>query len=104
MRKATLCCLVVVCVSLLLGVTAPFAQRPEEGAAKASSSTITSGTELLLVSEGLLPVTSEGCIPPSQCCKICSKGKACGDSCIRREYTCHKPRGCACNQEEVCEN
>ncbi len=31
------------------------------------------------------------------CCKICSKGKACGDSCISRSYTCHKGRGCACN-------
>lgn len=24
------------------------------------------------------------------CCKICSKGKACGDSCISRSYECHK--------------
>lgn len=31
------------------------------------------------------------------CCKICRKGKACGDSCIARHLTCHKPRGCACN-------
>ena len=31
------------------------------------------------------------------CCKICRKGKACGNSCIRMTYTCRKPRGCACN-------
>ncbi len=31
------------------------------------------------------------------CCKICSKGKACGNSCISRSYTCHKPPGCACD-------
>lgn len=31
------------------------------------------------------------------CCRRCSKGKACGDSCINRNYTCHKPRGCACD-------
>lgn len=31
------------------------------------------------------------------CCKICTKGKACGNSCISRSYTCHQPRGCACN-------
>lgn len=31
------------------------------------------------------------------CCKICRKGKACGNSCISRRYTCHKGRGCACN-------
>jgi micrococcal nuclease len=32
-----------------------------------------------------------------QCCKICRKGKACGDSCIPRSYTCRQPPGCACN-------
>ncbi|UXP32849.1 hypothetical protein N6H18_02605 [Reichenbachiella agarivorans] len=31
------------------------------------------------------------------CCKTCKKGKACGDSCIKKEYTCHKPKGCACD-------
>jgi hypothetical protein len=32
-----------------------------------------------------------------ECCKICKKGKACGDTCISRDYECHKPRGCACD-------
>ena len=31
------------------------------------------------------------------CCKICRKGKACGNSCIARNKTCHKSGGCACN-------
>ena len=31
------------------------------------------------------------------CCKVCSKGKACGNSCIARWMTCHKGRGCACD-------
>jgi len=31
------------------------------------------------------------------CCKICSAGKACGNSCISRRYTCHQPPGCACD-------
>ena len=31
------------------------------------------------------------------CCKICKKGKACGDTCINKNYTCRKPPGCACN-------
>ena len=31
------------------------------------------------------------------CCKICSAGKACGDSCIARDKVCHKGKGCACN-------
>ena len=33
----------------------------------------------------------------TSCCKICSKGKACGDSCISRSYTCHKGPWCACD-------
>lgn len=32
------------------------------------------------------------------CCKYCSTGKACGDSCISRSYTCHKGPGCACDK------
>jgi hypothetical protein len=32
-----------------------------------------------------------------RCCKICKKGKACGDPWISRWYKCHRPRGCACN-------
>lgn len=41
---------------------------------------------------------SSGLSQPSQsCCKICTVGKACGNSCISRSYTCHQPAGCACN-------
>ena len=36
-------------------------------------------------------------VPSRSCCKICTKGKACGDSCISRSYTCRKGPGCACN-------
>lgn len=35
--------------------------------------------------------------PTTACCKICTKGKACGDTCISKSYTCHKGPGCACN-------
>jgi hypothetical protein len=31
------------------------------------------------------------------CCKICTSGKACGDSCINASYNCYKGSGCACN-------
>ncbi len=31
------------------------------------------------------------------CCKICRKGKACGNSCINVNYTCRQPPGCACD-------
>jgi len=41
-------------------------------------------------------------LPPSgvvaaACCKKCSKGKACGDSCISRDKRCTKGQGCACD-------
>ncbi len=32
------------------------------------------------------------------CCKMCSKGKACGDTCISRDKSCHVGSGCACDQ------
>jgi len=47
-------------------------------------------------------VTAAACTPAAQCCKICDKGQACGNSCISRAKVCHKGRGCACNLSEVC--
>jgi hypothetical protein len=32
----------------------------------------------------------------SYCCRRCTTGKPCGDSCISRSYTCHVGGGCAC--------
>lgn len=43
---------------------------------------------------------SDGAVPVKQrqeCCKVCHKGKACGNTCIRRDYQCHQPPGCACD-------
>jgi hypothetical protein len=31
------------------------------------------------------------------CCKICTVGKACGDTCISRDKECHVGSGCACD-------
>jgi hypothetical protein len=31
------------------------------------------------------------------CCKTCTAGKACGDSCIPQNQTCNAGPGCACN-------
>lgn len=45
---------------------------------------------------------ASSCVQRSKCCMVCSKGKACGDSCISRNKTCHKGRGCACNSSDVC--
>jgi hypothetical protein len=32
-----------------------------------------------------------------QCCRYCSKGKACGNTCIARNRTCRVGHGCACD-------
>jgi hypothetical protein len=33
------------------------------------------------------------------CCKICTLGKACGNTCINASYTCRQPPGCACDAQ-----
>jgi len=43
------------------------------------------------------------CVPSESCCKVCRKGRACGNTCIRADYNYHKGRGCACDAEEICE-
>lgn len=40
---------------------------------------------------------AEPTIWKAACCKVCRKGKACGNSCISRSYTCRKGPGCACD-------
>jgi hypothetical protein len=37
--------------------------------------------------------------PPKQCCRICRKSKACGDTCIAFDRVCHVGPGCACDAE-----
>lgn len=50
-----------------------------------------------------VPTDSGGaCIMADKCCRVCSTGKACGNSCIQASKTCHKGRGCACNEAEIC--
>ena len=45
---------------------------------------------------------SVACRPAATCCKVCDKGKACGNTCISRRFDCHVGRGCACNASEIC--
>jgi hypothetical protein len=54
--------------------------------------------------QGLTPSSTSyaTCTSRSTCCKVCDKGKACGNSCISRRYVCHKGHGCACDSAEVC--
>jgi hypothetical protein len=34
---------------------------------------------------------------PEQCCRVCKKGKPCGNGCISQERQCTKEPGCACS-------
>lgn len=62
--------------------TGAFASRPDPAQAPL--------VRLLALGKGTV-VTADAC------CKRCSKGKACGDSCISRSKSCHKGQGCACD-------
>ena len=43
------------------------------------------------------PPPADSATPALTCCKYCTTGKACGNGCISKNYTCHQPPGCACN-------
>jgi len=45
------------------------------------------------------PLTGGGAVhsTATACCKICSVGKACGNTCISRNKACHVGQGCACD-------
>jgi hypothetical protein len=43
----------------------------------------------------LRSLNSEG-VSEARCCKVCTKGKPCGDTCIAQDKTCHVGSGCAC--------
>ncbi|HEY8076277.1 MAG TPA: hypothetical protein VIF62_19260 [Labilithrix sp.] len=45
---------------------------------------------------------ADACIPPIKCCRICTQGQACGNTCIAKDKQCHKGRGCACDVGDVC--
>lgn len=35
-------------------------------------------------------------VTAKKCCKVCTKGKPCGDTCIAQDKVCHVGPGCAC--------
>jgi hypothetical protein len=41
---------------------------------------------------------------PQQCCRMCKKGKPCGDGCISAERQCKKEQGCACSTAGIPED
>jgi hypothetical protein len=52
---------------------------------------------LLAGALGISAACSDSTGPNGGCCKVCTTGKACGDSCIAASSTCNVGAGCACN-------
>lgn len=50
-----------------------------------------------LLLAGAAPLTVACSDATGACCKTCTTGKACGDSCIATNLTCNVGPGCACN-------
>ena len=46
---------------------------------------------------GLFAAPPAPAAAPKPCCRVCTTGKACGNTCISRNLTCRQPPGCACN-------
>jgi hypothetical protein len=52
--------------------------------------------EILSVRPGARAVPVSPGTGAKKCCKVCTVGKPCGDTCISKDYTCHVGPGCAC--------
>jgi len=99
---------------------AAFADLTSPAKFTCKESSITFGGKTWAVPDGDAPASSEYITTPFQpavslaadsapfdfcssgagCCKVCTTGKACGDTCIEKTDTCHKGAGCACNNED----
>lgn len=85
-------------VILLLAATAGWSEQGENASTLVSDLVIQPGEELGCEARDQGQAASESeSLANSGCCKICTVGKACGDTCISRSYTCTKGPGCACD-------
>jgi hypothetical protein len=54
--------------------------------------------ELLRKTRNSTPMMGQTIDAQGYCCKVCTTGKACGDTCIARDKVCHVGPGCACDR------
>lgn len=80
-------------VSLLYTVTAIGGDRGMEPSSRFFDRVIASSSRSNPFNDFHL---SERATASARCCKTCSKGKPCGDTCIEKDDVCHVPPGCAC--------
>jgi len=88
-------------VSLMLFLTLSFAEASDSSNGAKDVSDIESSITIAEQGDCVSPdgEASEDTLlsESKKCCKVCRKGKACGDSCIAKSKTCTKSPGCACN-------
>jgi len=84
----------ILLLSLLLA-TSPAFSNPEVSAEKGAAES----SKIVVTATGANASEFSVLLAQNDCCKICRKGKACGDSCIARERVCHVGPGCACDAE-----
>ena len=74
-------------------------ERAEEEARRAARGVGDSGTRRHFASDGS---KAESCRSRDECCRVCTRGVPCGDSCISASRSCHKGTGCACAASDLC--
>jgi endonuclease YncB( thermonuclease family) len=48
-------------------------------------------------------LVADACRPRAECCRVCTRGSACGDACISASAECERDAaGCACDAEQLC--
>ena len=77
----------------------PFVDNPRIVSCTEVDSAAVGSTLLEELARGVAPAPNISQPAAAACCKICRKGKACGDSCIARWKTCRKGPGCACDAQ-----
>jgi hypothetical protein len=93
--------LMIVIVSVLMGGLFASSEAAPPSAATADQSferysyDVPARSSSFLVSLGI--ATPEAAIAQQRCCKVCTTGKACGNTCIARDKQCHVGPGCACD-------
>ena len=97
--------ILILCLTIIFSISISAADLYAEKEAKPSQVSVEiksmtcEGVDTVTTDElnNFEPIQLTGDELASACCKICTKGKACGNSCIQKSKTCHKGRGCACD-------
>lgn len=81
---------IAVLIALILSSFSVTADAPENEAGRWYEIIASSADRSYPIQEPMTPAKSLGC------CKVCTKGKPCGDTCIAQDKICHVGPGCAC--------